>query len=126
VGKLAERLSDPARSGVYRVLISGAVEEAAALNGYLLLRVELASPAVVATIETALDAGRDQVILVDGFEGLLRQQPGIAATVLARLTDAVRHAARDGLRVFVAFVDPHGALASLPPLYRWKTKGGEP
>jgi hypothetical protein len=33
VGKLARRLADPSRSGVYRIRSTEAVQEAAALNG---------------------------------------------------------------------------------------------
>jgi hypothetical protein len=41
MGKLAERLADPARAGVYRVETTEALEEAAALNRYRLERIAL-------------------------------------------------------------------------------------
>jgi len=41
MGKLAERLSDCARSGVYRIETREALEEAAALNSYPVVQVVL-------------------------------------------------------------------------------------
>jgi len=118
VGKLAERLSDPVRSGVYRIETTEAVEEAAALNGYPLLRVALNGSEAGALDAAAV--GGSRVIVVSGFESFFREQPREAQALVSALGAATRAARERGTRFFVAFLDPEGALGSLPPLYNWR------
>jgi len=118
VGKLAERLSDPARSGVYRIEATEAVEEAAALNRYALLRVR-----VDGCVKPALEPvtrGANRVIVVSGFERLARERPGEMRAWLEDLDRAAQAWRPSGARVFIAFLDPAQALPQLLPLYNWQ------
>ena len=101
MGKLAQRLSDPMRSGVYRVETTEAVEEAAALNGYRMLSLT----------DGALPETLPQVVL-------LRGRPGVG--VLAKLEARAKLARERGECFFAVCVDPENAAPSLAPLYRWK------
>lgn len=118
MGKLAERLSDPARCGVYRVESHGPLEEAAALNRYPLRRLSvsagIAAPIVAATGE---DSG---VLLLAGFEAIFRERPWEGKALIAGLETAVRLRLSAGARYFVVFFDPAEAVPDLPPLYNWK------
>lgn len=120
MGKLAERLSDPARSGVYRIETTEAVEEAAASNRYPLLRIALNGSAVLA-LDAAVGA-ESRVVVVSGFERLARERPEAIESLLVRLGLAARAWRDSGARVFVTFLDPQRVLASLPPLYNWNKK----
>lgn len=122
MGKLAERLGDPARAGVYRVETTEAVEEAAALNRYGLERVAL-NGAVQPLLERLARTGRGgRVLLVSGFESLFRERPEEGERLLAELRGRAPGWRERGERVFVAFVDPRRALESLAPLYNWERK----
>jgi len=101
MGKLAERLADPSRSGVYRVESTEAVEEAAAINRYTIL------PLANARLPDDLP----QVVL-------LLEQPD--AALLMKLNAHAARARERGECFFAAFVDPQELLPALPPLYRWK------
>jgi hypothetical protein len=148
VGKLAERLSDSTRNGVYRIETCEAVEEAAALNSFALVRVTLDRVATeTALVETVMRAaafpgrfGKDgetfagglidlswtpapgYVFLVSGF----RELQGAAPESFSRLLEVLGAAAADwrerGRSFFVAFVDP-GSNTPLAPLYNWRKRG---
>jgi len=99
MGKLAERLADPSRSGVYRIRTTEAIEEAAALNGYRLLRFKgeilpTELPQVI-VFETASDA------------------------LLATLKMHAVGARKRGECFFATLVDPE-EKAALAPLYKDK------
>ncbi len=116
MGKLAERLSDPKRSGTYRIEVTDALEEAVALNGF---RLERFAPADFSRVPAHLASSDGRVLLFSGFEPLVRESPGALDALLAKL-DAAAAACRQGeRRFFAAFLDPSGVLA-LPPLYNWK------
>lgn len=148
MGKLAERLSDCTRSGVYRIETVEALEEAAALNSYRLVRVVLEH---VTTKAALLDAvadsaafpdrfgrnwnalpdcltdlswtpARGYVLLVSGFKLLQRAAPEDFAGFLEVLTAAAADWRGRGRPFFVAFLDPGGA-APLAPLYNWHKRG---
>lgn len=105
MGKLAERLADPGRSGVYRVESTEALEEAAALNGFALQRLEVSS--ILKTF--APEDGR--VLLFTGADGLPHE-------LLDRLEAAAAEGRERRLRYFAVFLDPR-SLLPLPPLYNW-------
>ncbi len=117
MGKLAERLSDPERCGVYRVETAAALEEAAALNRYPLRRMAL-NGGIAAPIEAATGEGSG-VLLLSGFERLFRERPWEGEALLVGLNAAVQLRRQAGARYFVAFLDPDGAAPALPPLYNW-------
>lgn len=104
MGKLAERLADYRRSGVYRIESTEAIEEAAALNGFVLERV-------------SADAGSVALEPADGRVLVLQARRGLD-DVLARLEAAGERARARRLRFFAVFVDPAGLLP-LAPLYNW-------
>ena len=118
MGKLAERLADPLRSGVYRIEATDAVEEAAALNGYLLARVSL--PALDDVRRAAEAAyGKGEVTVFSGFESLLSEAPFALAPLLAALEITAAQQRARKAPFFAAFLDPAGLLA-LAPLYNWR------
>ena len=145
MGKLAERLSDHTRSGVYRIETCEAIEEAAALNSFSLVRVTLDRVATETALvdivarSAAFPArfGRDReafasglmdlswtpapghVFLVSGFRGLQRAAPEYFAGFIEVLKDAAANWRGRGKSFFVAFVDP-GGHTSLAPLYHWR------
>lgn len=122
MGKLAERLGDPARAGVYRVETTEAVEEAAGLNGYALERLALEG-SVGTLLDRLGDAERGgRVLLVSGFESMQRDRPQELERLLAKLAARVPGWRKRGERIFVAFVDPASALPALAPLYNWERK----
>lgn len=123
MGKLAERLADGQRSGVYRVESTAALDEAVALNGFKLVRVALEGISGDALGDIAKDAlaerGDGQVLLVSGFEAMMRAESGAFGRFMAQL-QAAATAQREGeLRFFAVFFDPAASL-SLAPLYHWE------
>jgi len=144
VGKLAERLSDPARSGVYRIETVEALEEAAALNSYPLVRVELGhvtsksglldavarsaalpdsfAPNWIVLRESLTDLSWTPasgfVLLLSGFEAAQRDVPEDFTQLLEVLIEAAADWRGRGKPFFVAFLDPGGA-APVAPLYKW-------
>ena len=122
MGKLAERLGDPARAGVYRVETTEAVEEAAALNRYSLERVALNGAAQPLLDRLAREGRNGRVLLVSGFETLFRERPEEGERLLAELQGRTPGWQKRKDLVFVAFVDPGRSLASLAPLYNWERK----
>ena len=124
MGKLAERLGDPARAGVYRVETTAAVEEAAALNGYALLRFGLDAEAGLQAFErfAAEGATGDRVALVSGFERRFLAESDRRDATLAALDLAAANWRARGARVFAVFLDPMHTLPALAPLYNWDKK----
>jgi hypothetical protein len=122
MGKLAERLADPARAGVYRVETTEALEEAAALNRYRLERIALDGAAQPLLDRLAGKESSGRVLLVSGFERLFRERPEEGERLLAELRERAPGWRERAERVFVAFVDPGRALGSLAPLYNWDRK----
>jgi hypothetical protein len=115
MGKLAERLADLERSGVYRVETTEALEEAIACNGFAMVRIDALQrgPDWEACL-TPRDDGR--VLLISGSAELLqRDAPGWDALLSAITATAVEHRAA-GLRFFAVFLDPDAALP-VAPLY---------
>jgi len=98
MGKLAERLADPSRSGVYRIRTTEAIEEAVVLNGYSLL-----------WVDGTLPKNLPQVVLFEKIDGAL----------LAALKNHAADARKRGECFFAALVDPEGK-AALAPLYNDK------
>jgi len=119
MGKLAERLSDARRSGVYRVETTEALEEAAGLNGFALERFALAVPSAV---PAPAGSRRDGcVLLFTGFEPLAHN--GALKLLLGELEAHAKGCSEEGARYFAVFLDPSGMLP-LPPLYNWQRKRG--
>lgn len=139
MGKLAERLGDPARSGVYRVEVTEALEEAAGIAGLPIVRADLratcgsrlldaCSQAVVprsvagwpdfsaALAEPPSEGQRGQVVLVDGFERLLDDHADPLAPLLDALESAAARHRQQDRHFFAVFLDP-GRRLSLAPLY---------
>jgi hypothetical protein len=141
LGKLAERLADAQRSGVYRVEVLDALEEAAAINGYPIVRVALDGASEHDLCEAcagALAAGSDDwrslaaalagggwlpapghVLLLHGFEHLLKRAPRAFNPLLGALREAAAARKERGGRFFAAFLDPV-SLLQLTPLYNWQ------
>ncbi len=128
MGKLAERLGDPARAGIYRVETTEALEEATALNGYALLRLRLDAESDLGALgRLAADpAPGGCVALISGFEAHFRDPAGQGAALLAALTAAAQGWRARGARVFVAFLDPDRRLQGLAPLYNWHKSRSRP
>jgi hypothetical protein len=139
MGKLAERLADAQRSGVYRVEAVDVLEEAAALNGFPVARVALEGAShgtLCAVCARALAPGVDgswrglasaladpgwspapgHVLLFSGFEPLLDAAPGALNPLVGALDAAAAERRAGGLRFFAAFLDPARRLP-LAPLY---------
>ena len=109
MGKLAERLADASRSGVYRVESTEALEEAVGLNGFALARVP----------STGIPAGaaRDgEVILIEAHA-----VNGALHPVIENLEARAAAARKAQVRFFAVFLDPRGELP-LAPLYNWKRR----
>lgn len=128
MGKLAERLGDPARAGLYRVETTEALEEASALNGYTLLRLRLGAEGDVGALtRLAAEPSLDRcVALITGFEAMFRDPAGQGARLLAALSAAAQGWRARGARVFVAFLDPDRRLQGLAPLYNWHKSRSRP
>jgi len=117
MGKLAERLSDARRSGVYRVETTEALEEAAALNGFALERFALED---LSGISVPVASRRDGcVLLFTGFEPLAHN--GALKPMVGELEARAQGCREEGARYFAVFLDPSGVL-SLLPLYNWKRR----
>jgi hypothetical protein len=58
MGKLAQRLADASRSGVYRARSSAAIEEAAALNGQRVVLLVLDDEAFLQHLETQAESAK--------------------------------------------------------------------
>ena len=137
MGKLLERLSDPARSGVYRVAHANDVTDA--VRGSKLASAEInISNNVFEAFAAALafpdwfgrnwDALEDclsdlswrkadgHVLLITAFDTVARDDLGVLRDVLAA---AAEFWSGRGRPFFAVFVDPRGTLA-LPVLYREK------
>ncbi|MBE0625559.1 MAG: hypothetical protein IH606_12175 [Burkholderiales bacterium] len=123
MGKLAERLADAQRSGVYRLESTQALEEAAALNGFALARIALEGMPRSALCGIAADVlsrrSDGQVLLFSGGEALSRAAPDALDRLIAQIHAAATAHREVGLRFFAAFLDPAAAL-SLAPLYHWQ------
>ena len=139
MGKLAERLADERRSGVYRVEVTSAVEEAAAINGFPILQVGLQGAAaanVMAVCLHALSPGADgswstlaaaladpawfpapgHVLLFTGFEALVRGHSDALEPLITVLRAAAERRRAQGMNFFAVFLDPSRVLP-LDPLY---------
>jgi len=115
MGKLAERLADAGRSGVYRVESTEALEEAVGLNGFALARISFADGGALPQL-----AARDgSVLLFTGFEA--RAVNGALKPLLSDLEAKAKARREEGGRFFAVFLDPTGALP-LAPLYNWKRR----
>lgn len=130
MGKLRERLADPARSGVYRVTRDDAVVEALQGSGHAVARIDLRRP-VFEEFSRALafpdwfgrnwDALEDCLTDLSWLEagGYVLLFEGDAASDM--LVDVLRSAAQfwaaHDTPFFAVFVDPHKRLA-LGDLFR--------
>lgn len=90
MGKLAERLADAKRTGIYRIEVTHALEEAVALSNFALARIDLAgfSCGALCTISARVLAPwpDGHVLLFSGFEGLIRNAgEGALDPLLSRL-----------------------------------------
>jgi hypothetical protein len=121
MGKLAERLSDPQRSGVYRVESTEALEEATALNGFALARFVLEDPARL-SVRSIVPERDGAVLLFSGFEERLRAAPRALHPLLEELEGATAGCRQNGQRFFAAFLDPLRVIPSLAPLYNWNRR----
>lgn len=123
MGKLAERLADPKRTGVYRVETTEALEEAARLNAFALARISgRPRGSQWEAWLTPRDDGR--VLLFRDCAALPRLDPQAWAALLGMLTAAAVEHRAAGLRFFAVFLDPEAALP-LAPLYNWQRKPKE-
>lgn len=141
MGKLAERLADAQRSGVYRVETTDALEEAAMLNGFPLVRVALDAATtddLCALCARVLTPGLDgswrglasaladsgwkpapgHVLLFSGFEVLRRAAPHALEPLLEALRAAAAGRGARGQPFFATFLD-RAATLPLGPLYNW-------
>jgi hypothetical protein len=139
MGKLAERLADQRRSGVYRVEVTEALEEAAGIVGLGIVsfplrgvaadrllascvravsaaRLESWDALAAAFAEPACAAGPGRVLLFVGFEDLLRRESNALEPLIAALQSAAARHRLEGRRFFAVFLDPTRALA-IDPLY---------
>lgn len=139
MGKLAERLADERRSGVYRLEVTDALEEAAVIDGFPIIRVlldDVASDQLYANCARALvplvdghwaglataladpewSPAAGHVLLFSGFEALVQSDPDALAPLLAALRAAAARRRMQGFPFFAAFLDPTRTL-SLDPLY---------
>lgn len=139
MGKLAERLADERRTGVYRVEVTEALEEAAGIVGLPIVRVALRDAsgprllercaqavgvrtahswdALAAAIgDAAWTPPPGRVLLVEYSDELLRQHPGALDPLIAALQSAAAQHLAHGRRFFAVFLDPDRRV-SLDPLY---------
>jgi len=123
MGKLAERLADAQRSGVYRVESTAALDEAVELNGFTLARISLEGISGDALGDIAADAlserGDGQVLLFSGVDAMMLAEPGARDRFMAQLHAAATVRRESGLRFFAVFLDPAANL-SVAPLYHWE------
>ncbi|HLS85498.1 MAG TPA: hypothetical protein VK043_04310 [Burkholderiales bacterium] len=116
MGKLAERLADATRSGVYRVEATEALEEASALNGFVLERIELRERADAEQAAARAARPDGHVFLFTGARSLASRDPAALERLLGALRAAAAASRSAGERYFVAFLDAPEQL-SLEPLY---------
>lgn len=116
MGKLAERYSDPARSGVYGVRDAAIPRAAAHEAGAMLVEVAADSLAQVwPGIEQAIGSAPTRAcVIVVTDAGALAQPDGHAT--LEALVDAARACRAASRPFFAVMVDPDARLG-LPPLY---------
>ena len=109
MGKLAERLADLQSSGIYRVAATEALEEAVALDGFALVRVNglQTGPNWQACL-TPRDDGR--VLLISGCAALPRRDAAAWDLLMGMLSAAAVEHRAAGLRFFAVFLDPDGEL----------------
>jgi len=123
MGKLAERLIDAQRSGVYRVESTEALVEAVALNRFTLNRIALDTIPGSALKDVASDAaaaGVDgQVLLFSGFDAHGRDMPDALNALIARLETRATRDREGGRHFFAVFLDPK-AILPLAQLYNWR------
>jgi hypothetical protein len=142
MSKLLERLSDPARSGVYRTRQENDIVDALRGSRLALTRIAFPGKGIFDAFATALefpdwfgrnwDALEDclgdlswrkaegHVLLISGFEAVARDELGVLREVLA---SSAEFWAGRGRSFFVVFIDPRGAL-TLPALYKEKAGDG--
>ncbi len=118
MGKLAERLADQSRTGVYRVELTEALEEAAGIVGLPIVQVSLrgaTADRLPGACAQAADApGR--ILLIEDFDDLARRNADALRPLIAALESAAdRHRSR-GDSFFAVFLDPSRLLA-IGPLY---------
>lgn len=122
MGKLAERLADVQRSGVYRVETTVALEEAVALNRFSLSRIALEGIPGSALDNIATDAvsasADGQVLLFSGFDAQMRSVPDAVNQLIARLQALATRHRGNGEHFFAVFLDPM-AILPLAKLYNW-------
>ncbi|MBE0613393.1 MAG: hypothetical protein IH604_06990 [Burkholderiales bacterium] len=122
MGKLAERLIDAQRSGVYRVESTVALEEAVALNRFSLSRIALQGipGSALNNIATeAAHAGADGLVLLfSGFDAHMRSVPDAVDQLIVRLQALATRHRETGEHFFAVFLDPKATLP-LPQLYNW-------
>lgn len=139
MGKLAERLADEKRTGVYRTEVTDALEEAAGIVGLPIVRADLrdcsadrlladCAQAVAsrplngwdafaaAIADPAWTPAPGRVLLVAGFESLLHDDARALAPLLAALESAAAQHRLRAERFFAVFLDP-GRRVVLDPLY---------
>lgn len=139
MGKLAERLADERRSGVYRVEVTEAVDEAAAIVGLTVRRVDLqgigsdrlfaasASGACLGRSADAQEFGEKLgaagwapppggILVLEGFESLVRSDPESLLPLVAALRRAAERHRAGGRCFFAVFLDPCRTV-KLDPLY---------
>lgn len=120
MGKLAERFTDAARSGVYRVYDADIPRAAAEEAGALLLELGVAALADGGwnEVERGLAGDSRGICVVLVPDAAVLAGPG-QGSVLAALAGAARSRREAGRPFFAVLVDPAAHLA-LPPLYREK------
>jgi hypothetical protein len=138
MSKLLERLSDPARSGVYRTRHEDDIVDALRGSKNSLAKINLSKGEVLAAFAKALDFpdwfGRNwdaledclgdlswrkadgHVLLITDFDGVPRDELGVLREVLAA---SAEFWAGRGRPFFAVFVDPNRTL-TLPDLYKEK------
>lgn len=121
MGKLAERLADPDRSGVYRIETTEALEEAVALNAFELVHVAYPQSALHALDRLLAQKDDGRVLLLTGFAALAGSRSSRWTALVDTLIAAAAECRAAGLRFFVVFLDAEAALP-LAPLYHWQGK----
>ena len=120
MGKLAERLSDESRTGVYRIEVTDALEEAAGIVGLPIARVSLRTGTgtgdhpITESVLAACAPGR--ILLIEDFEELARRDAGSLRPLIDMLESAAARHRSLGESFFAVFLDPSRLLA-LGPLY---------
>lgn len=139
MGKLAERLGDEQRSGVYRVEVTDALEEAAGIVGLPIVSARLKAASsrhlladcgraaalrpmpdwtafAAALADPSWTPAPGRILLIEGFEPLLNADSRVLAPLIAALESAAAAHRLRGERFFAVFLDP-GRRIALDPLY---------